>query len=60
MAASLGVGITPQGLSDRFTEQAATFLQQMLDLIVSQIIAADLVTMPILQRFRAVIWGVEG
>lgn len=55
MAASLGVAITPQGLSDRFTKPAASFLQQMLDVVVSQVIAADPVAIPILQRFTAVI-----
>jgi hypothetical protein len=55
MAASLGVSITPQGLSDRFTQQAATFLQRMLDVVVGQIIATDPVAIPILQRFTAVI-----
>ena len=55
MAASLGVAITPQGLSERFTESAATFLQEILDLVVSYIIAADPVAIPILQRFTAII-----
>lgn len=55
MAASLGVSITPQGLSDRFSQPAASFLQQMLDIVVSQVIAADPVAIPILQRFTAVI-----
>ena len=55
MAASLGVSITPQGLSERLTEQAATFLQAMLDVVVGQIIATDPVAIPILQRFTAVI-----
>ena len=53
MAASLGVSITAQGLSDRFTEPAATFLHQLLDVVVSQAIAADPVANPILQRFTA-------
>jgi hypothetical protein len=55
MAGSLGVAITPQGLSERFTPQASTFLQAMLDLVVSHIIDADPVAIPILQRFRAVV-----
>jgi len=55
MAASLGVSITPQGLSERLTEQAATFLQSMLEMVVGQIIATDPVAIPILQRFTAVI-----
>jgi hypothetical protein len=55
MTASLGVAITPQGVSERFTPSAATFLQAMLDVIVSHIIAADPVAIPILQRFTAII-----
>ena len=53
IAASLGVSITPQGLRKRFTKSAATFLQEILDVLVSQIIAADPVAIRILQRFTA-------
>jgi len=55
MAASLGVLITARGLSDRFTEPAASLLQQMLDAVVSQVMAADPVAIPILQGFTAAI-----
>ncbi len=55
MAASLGVSITARGLSDRCTEPAASLLQQMLDVVVSQVMAADPVAIPILQRFTAAI-----
>ena len=54
-AASLGVAITPQGLSDRFTKAAASLLQQCLEQAVSQTVAADPVAIPILQRFTAVV-----
>ncbi|MBV9691118.1 MAG: IS4 family transposase [Ktedonobacteraceae bacterium] len=55
MAAGLGVSISPQGLSERLGESAATFLQAMLDVVVGHIIASDPVAIPILQRFTAVI-----
>src|SRR5437764_10902120 len=55
IAASLGVLITARGLSDRFTEPAASLLQQMLDAVVSQVMAADPVAIPILQGFTAAI-----
>lgn len=54
MAATLGVAITPQGIDDRFTEATATFLQQMLDAAVTQVLASDPVAIPLLQRFPAV------
>jgi Transposase DDE domain len=55
MAASLGVSITPQGLSDRLSESAATLLYQILEQAVGHIIAADPVAIPLLQRFSAVV-----
>lgn len=54
MAASLGLSISPQGLSDRFTEEAACFLQRMVEVAVGQVIAAEPVAIPLLQRFSAV------
>ena len=55
MAASLGLSISPQGLSDRFTPEAARFLQRMVEVAIGQVIAAEPVAMPLLQRFSAVI-----
>jgi hypothetical protein len=55
MAASLGLSISPQGLSDRFTPEAADFLQRMLEVAVTQVIAAEPVAIPLLQRFNAVV-----
>lgn len=55
MAASLGLSISPQGLSDRFTPEAADFLQRMLEVAVTQVIAAEPVAIPLLQRFSAVV-----
>lgn len=55
IAADLGVAITNQGLEDRFTEGAATLLRDVLEAAVSQVIAADPVAIPVLQRFSAVV-----
>lgn len=54
-AADFGLQISPQGLENRFTEAAATLLRQVLEAAVGQVIAADPVAMPILQRFAAVV-----
>jgi hypothetical protein len=54
MAATLGVAITPQGIDHRFTPATARFLQQVLDAAVTQVLASDPVTIPLLRRFPAV------
>lgn len=54
MAASLGVTITPQGLDQRFTPEAAACLRQVLDAAVAIVIAAEPVAIPVLRRFSAV------
>jgi hypothetical protein len=54
-AASLGVAITPQGLDDRFTAQAAALLKRVLDAALEQVVAADPVAIPLLARFNGVI-----
>lgn len=55
MAATLGVTITPQGLAQRFTPETATFLQQVLEAAVTQVLASDPVAIPLLRRFPAVL-----
>src|SRR5262249_40876617 len=55
MAATVGVAITPQGIAHRFTEATATFLKQVLDAAVTQVLASDPVAIPLLRRFPAVI-----
>ncbi len=52
-AATLGVAITPQGLEQCCTEVAATCLQQV-PAAVQQVIAAEPVAIPLLQRFAGV------
>src|SRR6266699_5285583 len=55
MAASLGVKVTAQGISDRLTQSAASFLHHMLEQVVAQVMAVDPVAIALLQRFSAVI-----
>jgi hypothetical protein len=53
-AASVGVSISPQGLQDRFSRQAADFLQAVLAKAVQRIVVAQPVAIPILDRFTNV------
>jgi hypothetical protein len=54
VAAGLGVGITPQGLDERFSESAAELLKVLLDQAIGELITADSVAIPILGRFASV------
>lgn len=54
-AAAVGVTISAQGLDQRFSPEAAALLGQVLNAALSQIIAADPVAIPLLQRFNGVI-----
>lgn len=51
----LGVELSPQGLDQRFTVPAATFLHALLECAIKQVITADPVAIPLLQRFSAVV-----
>jgi hypothetical protein len=53
-AAALGVDVTPQGLDQRFTREAADFLEEVLSTAVTQVVAANPVAIPLLQRFTSV------
>ena len=53
-AATLGIQISPPGLSKRFTPQASDCLQKVLETAVSTVIAAEPVAIPILERFNGV------
>jgi hypothetical protein len=53
-AAAVGVEISVQGLEQRFTKEAAGFLQQMLVYTVGQVITSRPAAVPILQRFQGV------
>lgn len=54
MAGSVGISISPQGLAQRFTEAAAQLLQRLLEAAVTEIVTADPVAIPLLQRFHGV------
>jgi hypothetical protein len=53
-AAVLGVQITPQGLDERFTPEAAQCLQQVLEAGLQQLVADEPVALPLLERFNGV------
>lgn len=53
-AATLGVSITEQGLEARFSPAAARCLEQVLQIALTQVMAADPMTLPLFQRFTAV------
>src|ERR687886_1023959 len=53
-AAALGVAITPVGLTQRFTAEAATFLQAVVAAAVTRALAADPLAIPLLERFAGV------
>jgi Transposase DDE domain len=50
-ASMLGVRITPQGLDQRFTPQAAACLREVLEAAVTRVLAANPVAIPVLQCF---------
>lgn len=54
-ASELGLTISPQGLSARFSQPAVAFFEQLLQLALAQLIAADPVAVPLLARFPAVL-----
>jgi len=49
------VSISDSGLTQRFTPQAARFLQAMLAEVVGQVMSSEPVPIPVLQRFQGVI-----
>ena len=53
-AAALNVEITPAGLTQRFTAEAATFLQEVVAAPVTRTLAADPLAIPLLERFAGV------
>jgi len=54
-ATHLGVQVSPQAIDERCGEGAAHFLQQLLNVAFTQVVAADPVAIPLLRRFREVI-----
>jgi hypothetical protein len=53
-AAVLGLTISAQGLAERFTPAAATFLQSLLCTTTQQVIESQTSVVPLLQRFQGV------
>ena len=53
-AAALGVTISPEGLTQRFSQSAATLLQQVLAAAIQRVLAADPLAIPLLERFSGV------
>jgi len=53
-AGTIGVSISPQGLDQRFTIKGAAFVQEVLQAAVAQVLTADAVAIPLLQRFSSV------
>lgn len=52
--AALDVSLSPQGLEDRFSPQAAELLKQLLQRATQHLIAVEPVAIPVLQRFQGV------
>ena len=50
----VNLGITAQGLDDRFTQRAVQFCQALFQVALGQVVAADPVALPLLERFTAV------
>ncbi len=53
-ATALGAPITAQGLEERFTPEAAACVRQVLQAAVQELVTADPVGLPLLQRFQGV------
>jgi len=53
-ATAIGVGITPEAVFQRFTEDASRFLKRMLDASIQQVISANPVAIEVLKRFCGV------
>src|SRR5438132_3021788 len=54
-AATLGISVSPQGIDERFSERTVIFLEALLQSAVNSVISTDPVTIPLLQRFGAVL-----
>ena len=54
VAAKLGASVSPQGLAQRFGPAAAALLERVLSAAIAQVVAAEAVAVPVLQRFGGV------
>jgi hypothetical protein len=55
--ASLGVSLSPQGLDQRFTEEASALLKAVVEEATMQVVGAEPVAIPLLARFNGVYLG---
>ena len=55
MAQNCNLTITAPGLSQRFTKEAAEFLQEILEKITSYVMKAEAADIPIFNKFQAII-----
>ena len=53
-AAALGLDISPEGLTQRFSPSAADLLQKVLAAAIQRVLAADPLAIPLLERFAGV------
>jgi hypothetical protein len=53
-SAALGVQLSPQGLDQRFTQEAAQCLEQVLTAAIRTVVTSDPVAIPLLARFNGV------
>lgn len=53
--ANLDIEITAQGIDNRFSVQAATFMAAVFEVAINQVVVADPVALPLLNRFAAVV-----
>lgn len=54
MVGTVGVLIQPLGLDQRFTPEAAQLLRRVLEQAVTEVVAANPVAIPLIQRFAGV------
>lgn len=54
-ARQVGVNVSAQAIDKRFTKKTATFFQELLNATFTQVVAADPVAIPLLERFSEVI-----
>ena len=50
-----GVNLTAQGLEQRFTHQAVTLVRQVFEMAIAQVVVADPVAIPLLNRFGGIL-----
>lgn len=54
-AATLGVNISPQALDQRFSPEAAAYLEEVIKAAVNEVVSSEPVAISVLDRFTAVV-----